>query len=142
MSKIQDAADFIERLKALTSRGGRQVNAQKAANSTQLFVRFINLPPGVGGAGGGAEAENNKALFIVTGWEKDSNGPAPAKVKVEAATSVFRTLKLRAKTAAPEVICKYLADHLNQIAEQIPPNFTHTRMAVAVAERYLERKLS
>jgi len=92
-----------------------------------VYINFINLPRGIGGAGGGAEAENNRASFWIRGFGRE-DAPSPSgKLKIEMANSALpRTYKLRAKTAAPGVIAKYIADFLVKIAREVPPKFTHT----------------
>jgi len=142
--EILNAAQFIAHLIHLTNHNGRTVKYKKSPGSEVIYVSFYNLPPEVGNAGGGAEAENNRATFSIDGWDaKDLDAPAPTgKVKVETRVSVFsRKLKLRAKTGSPEAICKYLADFINKLAKEVPPNFTHTKMAQKVAKRFIQERL-
>jgi hypothetical protein len=91
-----------------------------------VLVRFVNLPEGVGGAGGGAEAENNRATFWVRGF--GFAGAPSGKARVETSTSVFshKGHKMRSKSGPPAVIAKYLADHINGIVAAVPPHFTHS----------------
>lgn len=91
-------------------------------------IRFINLPPRIGAAGGGAEAENNRMSFWVKGFSSDNAPPPTGKVKINMSTSSLpRTHTLRAKSGAPLAIAKYLADFLNKVVAEVPPLFTHTR---------------
>ncbi len=86
-----------------------------------LYVNFYNLPAGVGSAGGGAEAENNRLMIAV---HEQPGG----NVRAELVNSVFpREYRLRAKAGTVEKIAAYVADYLNKIAREIPPHFTHTR---------------
>jgi len=97
-------------------------------NSSSQYINFVNLPKGVGTAGGGAEGENNRMSFNVEGFAKDGGPPPSGKVKVEMSRSALpREYKLRAKTGAPPVIAKYIADFLSKVAREVPPHFTHTR---------------
>jgi hypothetical protein len=142
-TEVTSATEFIAQLTAFTHHNGRTLKARKSPGSKLMFVNLINLPPGVGGAGGGAEAENNRAMFTIAGWDpEDPDAPAPTgKVKVDTSVNVFhRTHKLRAKTGSPAAICKYLADFINKVAKEVPPNFTHTKMAKAIARRFIERR--
>ena len=91
-----------------------------------VYVNFINLPPGVGGAGGGAEAENNRASFHIRGFAHDPAVPV-AKVKVDQSNNVFRrTVPFRARTGSPEVAARHLSAYLAAVVKTVPPNFTHT----------------
>jgi hypothetical protein len=97
-----------------------------------VYVNFVNLPPDVGGSGGGAEAENNRASFWVNGFAHDPTVPA-ATVKVEQAASVFHRpwlgapgVPFRAKSGSPEVVARYLAAYLARVASAVPPRFTHS----------------
>jgi hypothetical protein len=129
------APEFIERLKSQLNLGDRQigVRVQKSlglSKNDDVYVNYINLPKGIGGAGGGAEAENNRMSFWVWGFGVDGAPPPTGKVKLEMSNSALpRTYKLRGRTAAPAAIAKYLADFLNKVAAEVPPHFTHTRSA-------------
>lgn len=91
----------------------------------EIYVNYINLPKGVGSAGGGAEAENNRASFWIRGFKADD--VPVSKLRVEMSNSVFpRTLKMRTKTASQGAIAKYLTEFLGKIAREVPPKFTHT----------------
>ena len=97
-------------------------------HGSSQYVKLINLPKGIGEAGGGAEAENNRMSFWVEGFTTNGGSPKSGKVKVEMATSALpREYRLRAKTGAPAVIAKYLADFINKVVAEVPPHFTHTR---------------
>lgn len=94
-------------------------------------MNYYNLPePRVlQKRGGGAEAENNRMLFTISGWGNFENVPVE-KVKIEQTVDAIiprgsNMRSLRAKTADPRKIAVYLADYLNQIAEMFPPNLTH-----------------
>lgn len=128
----QAFADTLRGLLQLQGRhaGIRVTGLRLVANQPDdVYVNFINLPEGVGKAGGGAEAENNRASFWVRGFGVHGAPSATGKVKVEMANSVFRSkgiAPMRAKTASPSVIAKYLADYINKIVAEVPPHFTHT----------------
>lgn len=134
------SAGFVEHLQSLLNIGDRQIsfsNRNRFAPAHRayemLYINFINLPQGIGGAGGGAEAENNRTMLTVDGFGGESpNAPAPTgKVKVKLSMSTSMPLaerkKFRAKTGTPERIAEYTADFLNKIVQEIPPHFTHTR---------------
>jgi hypothetical protein len=98
----------------------------------RVYVNFINLPLGAGGAGGGAEAENNRASFWIDGFQYDPNIPV-AKIKIEQSNNVFHRpwlgapgVPFRAKSGSPAVVARYLADYLARIVATVPPRFTHT----------------
>jgi len=102
-------------------------------SSTIVRVYFINLPAGIGGAGGGAEEFNNRALFSVSGFPRDPS-LAAAKVKIEQSQSVFQrshrtgvpSVPFRAKSGPPGVIARYLAEYMADVVVHVPPHFTHT----------------
>jgi hypothetical protein len=93
-----------------------------------VFVTFINLPFArfKEKRGGGAEAENNKQLFTVDGFNSDPSVPVD-KVVVDTLRNhiASRDQKLRKKTGDPAKIAEYLASYIIKIAEHFPPNFTH-----------------
>ena len=106
--------------------GDRQLSAvpdNKFGTNYSVLVTFVNLPRGAGSAGGGAEHFNNRILFQVSGWSKDpAVAPSGGKVKVETLSSFSRDLRLRAKTAPPAVIAKYLSDFIADVARKTKPN--------------------
>jgi len=100
-----------------------------APNRSMLFVNFYNLPipRSEQNRGGGAEAENNRMSFIISGFGEDIEDRVET-VRVENRINVF-SLKgikaLRAKSGDPYKIAVYLADYINDVAAKIAPNFTH-----------------
>lgn len=128
-------SEFIDLFESLLDVGDRQVRCRN--DSGLVFVNFFNLPSEVFAAreGGGAEAENNRMMFTVSGFDgylysgkSYSKPPANGKLRVEMSVSAFpRAMNLRAKAAAPEKIAEYLAAYVNRIAATVPPKFTHTR---------------
>lgn len=104
-----------------------------------VYVNFINLPPGIGGAGGGAEAENNRASFHVRGFAHDPTIPV-SKVKVEQSNNVFRrTVPFRARTGSPEVVARHISAYLANVVATVPPHFTHTARAVSETGKIAKR---
>jgi|GEM_PF-1039239 len=123
---------FIELLSSKLQRFDRQARVRfdpslaGERGGGSVYVNFINLPPGVGDAGGGAEAENNRASFHIRGFAYDPTVPV-AKVKVDQSNNVFRrTVPFRARTGSPEVVARHLSEYLAAIVKTVPPNFTHT----------------
>lgn len=101
---------------AAPTAAGRQIHVSTGAlsslGSPTLFVTFINLPAGIGGA----EAMNNRIQFTIR------NG------KIEQLSSAFpRSYSLRAKTASPEKLAAYLGAFLEKLATEIAPRFTHSK---------------
>jgi hypothetical protein len=136
MSATEFAADLQSRLNLQ----GRQARVQVETGwgpkkEESVYVNFINLPAGIGAAGGGAEAENNRASFWVRGFGPAS-APEAAKVKVEQSnSSLYRgagapsretRVTMRSKTGTPEQVAKSLADFLNGVVKDVAPRFTHT----------------
>lgn len=131
---VVSANGFVTLLESLLRLDGRRVVVKNKSIGTynMVSVTLINLPQGVGGAGGGAEAENNRLSFSIWGFDQqDPSAPAPdGKVKVEQTVSALpREYKLRSKTAPPSAIAKYLADFINKVVKEVAPKFTHTKMA-------------
>lgn len=94
---------------------------------SQVFINFINLPEARyrQKRGGGAENENNRMMFAISGFDTEESAPV-AKVKIEHSVSSFpREYSLRRKTASPEKIAVYLADFVNKVAAENEPNLTH-----------------
>jgi hypothetical protein len=85
-----------------------------------LFINFINLPAGAGRA----EAENNRQMFHVEGFDaKDPEAASPTgKVKIEMLMNALpSTYKLRTKTGTPEQICEYLVDFIEKVGKEVAP---------------------
>lgn len=126
MNAYQDQAAFIEELQRGfdPEAADRQIFYRTRAGA--LHVTYVNLPRGVGSAGGGAEAQNNRMSFDVDGFSGGSR--RDGRVKIEQSTSFAdRSRNLRAKTGAPAAIARYLAAYLAKFAAEVPPRFTHTR---------------
>jgi|WetSurMetagenome_2_1015567.scaffolds.fasta_scaffold78478_6 hypothetical protein len=98
-----------------------------------VFVTFINLPTSRvrERRGGGAEAENNRMLFSVSGFHGGQYATTDAeKVTAEQLVcSIGKTgnwaPKMRKKTASPEKVAPYLAKYINDVARKFPPRYTH-----------------
>lgn len=135
MSTTMGSAAFIEAVKAKLQINGRHVwfrNRDFMGGYTSVVVNYINLPEEIHSRneGNGAESENNRMMFSVTGFHPTdpTRPPMDLKVKVELhVSSIGREYNLRAKTATPEKIAEYLAAHLNKVAAEVEPKFTHTR---------------
>lgn len=134
-AETQGAEDFIELLKSKLKLNGRQIHFRNKSTLggeryDNVYITFINLPEGVGGAGGGAEAENNRLSISINGFGKESPHSPPPSGKVKAEESVNalgREHRMRAKSGTPEQVAKYLADFLNNIAANVEPRYTHTQ---------------
>ena len=102
-----------------------------------VFVSFYNLPEAriKEGRGGGAEAENNRMLFVIRGFDEDAASPVASVKIAQSINSLGRPgdrrhyasgmKNLRAKTGSPDKIAMYLAKYINEVAEAVPPNYTH-----------------
>jgi hypothetical protein len=127
--------EFIKAVESNLNLQGRQIwfdnlNDLDGNRYDTVFVNFTNLPKGVGRAGGGAEAENNRMLFKIEGFGQDTphSPPPTGKVKIELrVSSLPREYKLRGKTGTPAQIAKYLADFLNKVVKEVEPKFTHSK---------------
>jgi hypothetical protein len=94
---------------------------------SSIAVNFINLPQErhKERRGGGAESENNRMLFWISGFNEDPSDPVD-RIKIEQSVNSIRgSRNMRAKTASPDKIALYLAKYINEIAESVPPNLTH-----------------
>ena len=105
---------------------------------SSIAVNFINLPEArhAQRRGGGAESENNRMLFMIDGFGEDES-ESVEKVVIEQRVNglgdpwgiggerISRPKPLRKKTARPEKIAEYLANYLNDVAANVPPNLTH-----------------
>lgn len=135
------ATEFKAALEQRLRLEGRQARVQVETGwgpkkEESVYVNFINLPLGIGAAGGGAEAENNRASFWVRGFGPAS-APEAAKVKVEQSNSSLykgagapsreTRVTMRSKTGTPEQVAKSLADFLNGVVKDVAPRFTHTQ---------------
>ena len=127
--------EFIKMVESNLSLQGRRITFDNESRLVgnrydSVFVNFINLPTGKGGAGGGAEAENNRMSFTIEGFGKDTphSPPPTGKVKIEMRVSALpREYKLRGKTGTPAQVAKYLADFLNKVVKEVEPRFTHSQ---------------
>lgn len=123
---------FVAKLHSLLQIEDRQISIQnrwKIGDPYEICINFINLPAGIASLGGGAEAENNRLSFWIYGFGKESSDSPPpsGKVKLEAhVCTLGRQWRLRGKTGSPENVVKYLAEFLNKVVREVPPNWTHT----------------
>jgi len=95
--------------------------------SSNVYVNFINLPQERHRQrrGGGAESENNRMLFWISGFNEDSSDPVD-RIKIEqSVNNISGSKNMRAKTASPDKIALYLARYLNETAGSVAPNLTH-----------------
>lgn len=114
-----------ETLKPLLSLGDRVVNIQAHSDTGQVFINFFNLPEKICEArlGGGAEMGNNREMLEV---QKVGD-----RLKVRQMIRLSRSeYQLRGKTASPEKIAEYIAVHLNRIAAEVKPNYTHSKLPI------------
>lgn len=119
---------FIGELRYQTGPVQGTISAVPPSNTDQLFVNFYNIPKR-GEARDRAELENNRMMFVVTGFGRGSDVPPPSgKVRIEMSVSALpREYRLRAKTGTPEQIASYLATFLNKVSANVPPRYTHSR---------------
>ena len=125
------SVEFIALLKSHLQQNRMQIRIRNYETSpsarNSVYVNFINLPEAIAGTSG-AEAENNRMSFWIEGFGRN----LPMKdgmVKVQMHNSALpREYRLRAKTATPEKIAQYLADFLNKVVKEVPPNYTHTKI--------------
>lgn len=141
----QSYDEFKEYLASKLKLDGRVVRISgHSKGSGQMFVNFFNLPEAVVGAGrgGGAEAENNRQMFVVVGFDRNDPKAVVPKVKVELSASTLRgegesysesraRTNLRGKTGAPAKVAEYLAAHINKMVKEIEPRLTHEKIVVA-----------
>lgn len=113
-----DSAQIIAAVNKHLSIGDRQIYYKPMLPG--LWINYYNLPKGSGKAGGGAEAENNRVALLIR--------PKGDKYSVEYKISAIgREWGLRAKTAPLDKLGQYIANHLNKIAKEVPPKWTHAR---------------
>jgi hypothetical protein len=96
-----------------------------------IAINFINLPEPRyrQRRGGGAEAENNRQLFMVWGFGADIDDSV-SSVKAEQSINGIGTPgswapKMRAKTGDPSKVALYLINYINDVASKFDPNYTH-----------------
>jgi hypothetical protein len=135
------SADFVENVKRQLQIGDRQIHFDNYNQFSKTYdsvaIEYVNLPKGVGSAGGGAERLNNRLLIAVRGFGRQGpHEPAPkGKVSLETMTTSLHKgagfsradrVAVRGKTATPKQMARYVADSLNKIAREVPPRYTHT----------------
>jgi len=137
------AAQFVEALQSKINAEGRVVRIDgKVRGTGQIYVNFYNIPAGEAKAnrGGGAEAENNRQMFVIGGFDRKDDNALAAKVKVELSVNSLSVsgmsyaeakakTTLRAKTGSPAKIAEYLAAHINRMVKEIEPRLTHAKFA-------------
>ena len=96
-----------------------------------VTVNFYNLPSARFNEkrGNGAEAENNRQLFMIWGFNETADS-AVAKVKIEQKINGIGSNgawapNMRAKTASPEKVAIYLAQYINKVAADFAPYYSH-----------------
>lgn len=130
------AEEFMALVKSEADVRDRGLRMSFSPRSGQLFVNYYNLPEDIIARreGGGAEAENNRFMFVVAGFSEGRTGAgqgvpiAATKVKLEhTINSGNHAYRLRGKTGSPEQVARYLAAFLTKIATEVEPRYTHTR---------------
>lgn len=146
--KVLSANEFMAAVRENVKLDRRVLNMRNKGMGRydMVFINFYNLPEDIAGhnLGGGAEAENNRLMVMVTGFDpKNPDAPAPTgKVKVETSVNALdRKYSLRGKTGDPAAVAKYIGAHISKIVVEVQPNFTHTvvKSAADIAESVVER---
>ena len=96
-----------------------------------IKVNFYNLPEYIfqKRRGGGAEAENNRMTFMITGFGETEHAMTD-KLTIEQLVNniggqTVRAPKMRKKTDEPIKISYYLSNYLHKVATEFRPNLTH-----------------
>lgn len=129
----QGSKAFAELLQRMVDPKDRQFRVRPPGGMGEfgsVFATLINLPKGIGGDGGGAEAENNRMSFDIEGFDRKNPDAPPPKGKVKVSQTVNalgRQHQMRAKSGTPAQCAKYLADYVAKIVKEVPPKYTHTK---------------
>ena len=86
-----------------------------------VFVDFSNVPKA---KAHGACFENNRLMFVISGFgaESPAEPPPTGKVKIMLRVSGLpRQYRLRAKTGTPAQIAQYLTDFLHKVVREVEP---------------------
>jgi len=119
---------LVDRERTVLARFSSSKGFTDRPRQSSVFVNFINLPQArhEERRGGGAESENNRMMFMIHGFDEDAASPVASVKITQSINSLGRDVKnLRAKTGDPDKIAMHLARYLNEVAEAVPPNYTH-----------------
>lgn len=94
--------------------------------SGQVFVQLYNIPKS---ENKGTNADNNRWMWVIEGFDRKNPDVKAVKVKVEesingAPFSERSKWKLRAKSATPEQIADYLSKHIHKVIAEVEPKLS------------------
>lgn len=116
------AKEFVELVKSNLEKHDRKFSyniLSLGGGDDMLSINFYNLPKNLVSCV--AEAENNRMLFIVSGFGGD-------KLKAELrVTALPKEYKLRAKSGKAEVVGDYLVKFIDKVVAEVKSNYTHTK---------------
>lgn len=117
---------FVEGLKSANIKGRRLTVTPRSFNSTRLIFNFYNVPSDVSVSG--ADAENNRIMFIVSGFDLDSNIPAK-RLGIKLAVSFLpREKGFRGRTTNAESALKSIQLFLEQVAAENEPKIWNPKI--------------
>lgn len=84
--------------------------------SSMMFINFYNIPKAIGG---GADNENNRQMFVVSGFDKQDEDVPADKVKLEMSVNALgRDKAFRARSGQPLAIAKFLVSHIEKMVRE------------------------
>jgi hypothetical protein len=112
--------EWVELLKSKLQLGDRRISFSSGMlsglPSRAVYINYYNLPAF---CKDGAELENNRIMLEVEQVQE--------RFKVSLRVLAVKCDKLRGKTTSAEGAADYIANYLNTVALNVPPNFTHTK---------------
>jgi hypothetical protein len=120
---MMSSNEFINAIEKANLKGRiLRFNKTSLGMSDTIFINFYNVPGGEGKAGGGAEAENNRVMIAVSGFDKKDLDKQVARITVDLRISFFPKARgFRGRTTRPEVGAEFIISFLEGVANEFEP---------------------
>lgn len=92
------------------------IKPRSIGSSNLMFINLYNIPKGIGG---GADNENNRQMYMVSGFDRQSEDTPTEKVKLELSVNMLpRDKAFRARSGKPAAIAAFLVSHIEKMVRE------------------------
>lgn len=92
------------------------IRPRTLGQSNTMYINFYNIPKAIAG---GADNENNRQMFGVTGFDLQNEDTPVEKVKLELSVNALpRDKAFRARSGKPAAIAAFLVSHIEKMVRE------------------------